>query len=159
MRDPIHSKGYVPKAYVSLNNFCDKLIVEKQVKNIVETNMNERNKIYDVVVLDEIPLSKLGKKYFKAIEILDLINSVNKDIKCSLKKSLDSNFDYDCEINNLSNHSDSVILDKLKKVIDEKEESEGVKKEKRKNINYKFVNVKRYVDSELQKKCKGTLKK
>ncbi len=159
MRDPIHSKGYVPKAYVSLNNFCDKLIVEKQVKNIVETNMNERNKIYDVVVLDEIPLSKLGKKDFKAIEILDLINSVNKDIKCSLKKSLDSNFDYDCEINNLSNHSDSVILDKLKKVIDEKEESEGVKKEKRKNINYRFVNVKRYVDSELQKKCKGTLKK
>ena len=52
-----------------------------------------------------------------------------------------------------------MILDKLKKVIDEKEESEGVKKEKRKNINYKFVNVKRYVDSELQKKCKGTLKK
>lgn len=153
MKDPNHAKGEVPKAYVSLMGNYDKDLVIKKVKDIVANNMNERNKIYDVIIVDNIPITKLGKKDFKAIEILDLINSMSEEIKCAIYNSSTTNFDYMCEIENYSQFSDEYVLNKIMKLVSEKEEKEGIKVEKRKNIKYEFTKF-RYLDKDCKEKCK-----
>ncbi len=139
MKDPFHAKGEVPKAYVSLNEDCSIEDITKKVKNVVSENMNERNNIYDVIIVDNIPQTKMGKKDFKAIEILDLLNSIDNRIHCSINCSENPEYDYLCEIENSSNVDNEILLEKLKKLVDQKEKSEGVKIEKRKNIEYIFT--------------------
>ncbi len=161
MKDPFHAKGEVPKAYVSLNNTenSDEAIVEELVKNIVSDNMNERNNIFDVIIVDQIPLTKIGKKDFKAIEIVDLLNSMHEGISCKIKNSSDLKYDYICEIENSTNIDDDIILDNARKIVTEKEEKEGIKEEKRKSICYKITNVNKFSDdSQSKEKCKDPIK-
>lgn len=161
MKDPFHAKGEVPKAYVSLNckNY-DKMEVINMVKDIVSNNMNERNNIYDVVIVDQIPLTKLGKKDFKAIEIMELLNSIYPGVSFVIKTSPDLTYDYLCEIENLSSIDNDTILKNVVKLIADKEECEGIRKDKRKSISYKFINNVKYTDeSESLKKCKVPIKK
>lgn len=160
MKDPFHPKGEVPKAYVSLNS-SSKDDIESKVKGVVSKNMNERNEIFDVKIVDEIPLTKMGKKDFKAIEILELLNNVYDGVECSIKSSTDSEYDYLCEIKNFSNIDNNTLCEILSNVVSEKEKNEGIKEKNRKAINYSFIPIDRYsdFDIDLEKKCKVPVKK
>lgn len=162
MKDPFHVKGEVPKAYVSLNHVdgYDENKIKEMVKNIVSQNMNERNNIFDVIIVDEIPDTKLGKKDFKAVEIMDLINSMHEGISCTIKNSNDQEYDYVCEIKNLTSIDNDIILNQAIKAVNDKEQMEGIKKDKRKTINYIFSKVSKYSDDLLEiEKCKVPTKK
>lgn len=169
IKDPNHPKGEVPKAYVSLRkNDYDKQIIIKKINDVIEKNMNERNKLYGIEFIDIIPTTKMGKKDFKMIEIMEMLNTLYKNVFCTLKKSENSNFDYDCEVKILENYNNSdreIYIGDMKSLIKilensvcTKEASEGIKSNKRKSINYKLISDYRYVDDELKKnvnpKCK-----
>src|SRR5574344_1931501 len=129
MKDPNHTKGKVPKANDSLNN-----------------NMNERNKIYDVVIVDEIPVTKMGKKDFKMIEILDLFNSIYPNSNIKLNKSQDLNYDYVCMIDESVFDNINDVINTLKSELLEKEVSNGIDINNIKTINYKIIKHQEYID-------------
>ena len=146
MKDPNHPKGEVPKAYVSLNNNFNKREIYDKVIDVVNNNMNERNKIYDVVIVDEIPVTKMGKKDFKMIEILDLFNSIYPNSNIKLNKSQDLNYDYVCMIDESVFDNINDVINTLKSELLEKEVSNGIDINNIKTINYKIIKHQEYID-------------
>ncbi len=136
VKDPHHSQGHLPKAYISIQGKTDKSI-ESRIRNLIRENMNERNEVYEIEFINEIPLTKMGKKDFVMLETLSFLNEIDNDIKC---KYFQPNNEYDygflVEIKDGCDKSKSEVLSLLEKAIEEKYKT--TISQYRKSVCFKF---------------------
>lgn len=107
IKDPEHETGEALKAFVTLKpeyKYQESLI-ENDIIIYTKNNINERYGIYSVKVKDTLPLTSMGKKNFKAIELEEKISNCPLILDCNISNSVDENYDFNAEIDVLEDNN------------------------------------------------------
>ena len=107
IKDPEHETGEALKAFVTLKpeyKYQESLI-ENDIIIYTKNNINERYGIYSVKVKDTLPLTSMGKKNFKAIELEEKISNCPLILDCNISNSADENYDFNAEIDVLEDNN------------------------------------------------------
>lgn len=130
-----HKNCKAPKAYITLKKDMDFSLIDNEIKQTVISSINERNALQEIVIIKEIPITKMGKKDFQMVEILDYINSLDKSLKCEYRNDhKDYDYCYAISKNSSDSRSSEEIIDFFNKAITKKYESERVDPKQRKSI-------------------------
>ena len=121
IKDPEHETGEALKAFVTLKTGFEykKNIIENDIINFVKNNINERYGIYSVKVKDSLPLTKMGKKNFRAIELEEKISNHPLVFDCNIFDSNEPEYDFIANVDVLGQDEHNDILEQINYYIDE----------------------------------------
>lgn len=141
IKDPEHETGEALKAFVTLKPGCEyqKYVIENDIINFVKNNINERYGIYSVKVKENLPLTQMGKKNFRAMELEEKISNHPLVLECNISDSEDLEFDFIANVDVVEQNDPNEILQQINCYIDEIMKNEL--KSNRYNVKVKLNNV------------------
>lgn len=121
IKDPEHETGEALKAFVTLKPGYEyqHYVIENDIINFVKNNINERYGIYSVKIKDSLPLTQMGKKNFRAMELEEKISNHPLVLDCNITNSENPEFDFIANLDVVEQINPNDIVEQINSYIDE----------------------------------------